>query len=465
MSINVNNHTTLRLQYCLITLLFIYGIFGNNFYVSGATIRVGIAKTTITPDAPIYLTGYAGREKPATGVLHELWAKALVIEESEKNKVFIVTTDLLGLSHEVSEAITNSVVEKYHINRSQLLLNSSHTHSGPMVWPSLSVIGEYTAAEQQVVSGYSLELIKRIEAVIDAAYANRLSMNMFCSKDTTNFAKNRRLPTEKGIINAVNLNGPVDHDVPVIKFSSPDGVLKAVLFGYACHNTTMVGDNYLVNGDYAGFAQLEIEKQFPNCTAMFVMGCAGDQNPVPRGNVTLAIQHGKSLANAVFRALDKKMTAIDPTIICAREETLLPFKPVNIKSFEKDLIGSNKFLQRRAKLIVEAYNKGWRFDQYPYAVQGVKLGNQLTILALYGEVVVDYALRAKKEYPKQNLMMAAYSNEVMCYIPSKRVLKEGGYEAVDNMIYYGMPGPFDDSIEERIFKSIHGVINKLAKRK
>lgn len=463
MNITANTQKTFRLQHILMILLFINCIFGNNLQVSGATIRVGIAKIKITPDAPIYLTGYAGREKPATGVLQELWAKALVIEENEKNKIFIVTTDLLGLSHEVSEAIANSVIRKYHINRSQLLLNSSHTHSGPMVWPSLSVIAEYTAAEQQVVSGYALELAKRIEAVIDAAYANRVPMNLYCSKDTADFAKNRRLPTEKGIINAVNLNGPVDHDVPVIKISTPDGVLKAVLFGYACHNTTMVGDNYLVNGDYAGFAQLEIEKQFPSCTAMFVMGCAGDQNPVPRGNVTLAKQHGTSLANAVFRALQKKMTAIIPTIRTARAETMLPFQSLDIKNFEKDLIGSNKFLQRRAKLVLDAYNKGWRFDQYPFAVQAVKFGNQLTILALYGEVVVDYSLRAKKEYPKQNLMMAAYSNEVMCYIPSKRVLKEGGYEAVDNMIYYGMPGPFDESIEERIFNSIHSVMKRVEK--
>ena len=97
----------------------------------------------------------------------------------------------------------------------------------------------------------------------------------------------------------------------------------------------------------------------------------------------------------------------------------------------------------------------------PYPVQAIRFGNKLTILALGGEVVVDYALRAKKEYPKERLVVAGYSNDVMCYIPSRRVLKEGGYEAETSMIYYGMPGRFTEDVEEIVFRTIGQALRRV----
>lgn len=427
-------------------------------------ILVGVARKSITPSDPIYLTGYAGREKPATGVVHDLWAKAVVIQESATQKIIIVSTDILGLSHEISEAVSKAVMLKHKCSRSQLLFNSSHTHSGPMIWPSLSVIADYTPEQQQVVSSYAQKLTNDIIAVIDTAFASMEIMEMSYGTDSAAFAKNRRLPTPKGIINSLNINGPTDHNVPVLKITNSKDEIRVILFGYACHNTTVVGDNYLVNGDYAGFAQIELEKKYPGSTAMFIMGFAGDQNPYPRGTIELAMQHGKSLTDAVVRVLNRKMATIDPSLNSASVSIDLPFKPVDVDVYKKDIIGTNKFLQRRAKLILEGYNKGWKMTSYPYFIQAIKLSKGLTLLSLAGEVVVDYALKTKKMYPNEQFIFSGYSNEVMCYIPSKRVLQEGGYEAVDNMIYYGMPGPFDESIEDRIVGAIKTVMSRLVKK-
>ena len=90
-------------------------------------------------------------------------------------------------------------------------------------------------------------------------------------------------------------------------------------------------------------------------------------------------------------------------------------------------------------------------------MQAVRFGRDLTLLALGGEPVVDYALRLKRELPGENLIVAGYCNDVMCYIPSRRVLPEGGYEAVDNTIYYGQPGPFAESVEEAIVAAVRRV--------
>jgi neutral ceramidase len=85
----------------------------------------------------------------------------------------------------------------------------------------------------------------------------------------------------------------------------------------------------------------------------------------------------------------------------------------------------------------------------------VSFDHTLTILALGGEVVLDYSIRAKREFPDVNLVVAGYSNDVMSYIPSLRILHEGGYEAEDSMVYYGQPGRFSDQVEEQVFELIH----------
>jgi hypothetical protein len=435
---------------CLVT-------YANGF--SQSTMQVGIAKINITPKFPAFMTGYANRDKPSEGVLHDLWAKALVL--SNKNeKMIIVTTDLLGLSHQVSVEVAKKIQAKLGIERRQLMFNSSHTHSGPMIWPSLSVISEYSPADQKIVSEYTQVLVDKLVTVIVNAYERQEPMQVSVGNTSADFAINRRaLAAQK---NGINLPGPIDHDVPVLKFMNSSGEIKAVLFGYACHNTTLMGNNYLINGDYAGFAQLDIEKKIPSATAFFILGCAGDQNPEPRGTVDLATKHGNTLADQVVTLVHSKdLKPIKNELQSYFSTIPLKFKKVPAADYQKDLQSSDKFIQRRAKLMLEAYNKGWNTENYSYPIQGIRLGNEFRMIALGGEVVVDYSLRTKKEFPGKNIFVAGYSNEVMCYIPSERVLKEGGYEADSSMIYYGMPGPFENGIEEKIMAAIYKTLKKI----
>ena len=427
--------------------------------LSQSAMQVGIAKINITPKSPAFMTGYANRDKPSEGVLHDLWAKALVLSNKQE-KMIIVTTDLLGLSHQVSEEVAEKIQGKLGIERRQLMFNSSHTHSGPMIWPSLSVISEYSPADQKIVSEYTQVLVDKLVTVIVNAYERQEPMQVFVGNTSADFAINRRaLAAQKS---GINLPGPIDHDVPVLKFMNPSGEIKAVLFGYACHNTTLMGNNYFINGDYAGFAQIDIEKKIPTATAFFILGCAGDQNPEPRGTVELAIKHGNSLADQVVNLVQSKDVKPVKNELQSYFSTIpLKFKKVPVADYQKDLQSPDKFIQRRAKLMLEAYNKGWNTETYSYPIQGIRLGNEFRMIALGGEVVVDYSLRTKKEFPGKNIFVAGYSNEVMCYIPSERVLKEGGYEADSSMIYYGMPGPFEKGIEEKIMAAIYLTIKKI----
>lgn len=443
-----------------ITLILIFLLF--SYLLTGAEIKVGVARKIITPQTPFWLTGFASRDKPSTEVLHDLWAKAVVFEEKPGSYVVIVTTDLLGLSHEISVEVAGKVSKKYGINRSQLLLSSSHTHSGPVIWPCLSIIFNLNTADMQIVAQYSHKLTDDILNVIDMAMSDLEPVQISSGHGTADFAINRRQRTEKEVIIGVNPDGPVDHDVPVIKITTPDGSLKAILFSYACHNTT--SSTYLINGDYAGFAQIELEKANPGVTAMFLAGCGADQNPNPRGTLEIAGQYGKSLAETVQKVLKGELKPVRPPIYTDYNVVNLDFLPFDPEIYQKELVNQDKYKQRRAMLMLEAYNKGWDVSHYPYPVQAIRFNNDLTILAMSGETVVDYPIRVKKEYAKENLFMAGYCNEVQCYIPSKRILEEGGYEAESSMIYYGYPGPFANTVEDKIFSAIHKVMNHTGAR-
>jgi hypothetical protein len=273
------------------------------------------------------------------------------------------------------------------------------------------------------------------------------------------FAVNRREPTANGIRLGVNPEGPVDHDVPVIRVSGDDDTTRAIVFGYACHNTTLGGDFFEIDGDYAGVAQRAVERDHPGSTALFLMLCGGDQNPNPRGTLDLAKQHGEELAASVKGVLaGGALKPIRSSILTAQQMTSLEFAPHTREDFVRQLESGNRFEQRRARLMLEAYDRGEPIRDLEFPVQAARLGSEVTFLALGGEVVVDYVLRAKREHPAAGLIVVGYCHEVACYIPSKRVLEEGGYESVYSMIYYGQPGPFAPSVEERVFAAVEAAL-------
>jgi hypothetical protein len=429
-----------------------------------ADFEAGVGRVRITPPTPFWMSGYAARTHPSEGVLQDLWAKALAIRDGEGNRVVLVTADLIGLSRAIAVDVVARAEEQYGLAPSQLILNSSHTHCGPMVWRNLPILLDLDAGDRQAVESYGAQLTEGLLDVVGAALRDLAPARLDAGHGAVGFAVNRRVRTPEGFRIGVNPDGPVDHDVPVLRITAPDGSLRAVLFGYACHNTTLGADVYQINGDYAGHAQAELERNHPGATALFLMLCGGDQNPHPRGTLDLAREYGRALAAEVTRVLDVPLHPVRPPIRSALEEIPLPFAGHTRAVFEEEAGDTDGYRRRRACRMLAAYDRGEPIRETPYPVQVVRLGRDLTLLALAGEVVVDYVRRSKREFPSENLIVAGYCHNVMGYIPSKRVLREGGYEAVDSMIYYGQPGPFAESVEEDVFAAIARVMEKVGVR-
>src|SRR5579863_4978785 len=434
------------------------------FSLTAADYKAGVGRIVITPEKPIYMSGYAGRDHPSEGALHDLWAKALAIEDRKGARVVIVSTDLIGLPRSISDIVAARVEKEYGIERSRLVLNSSHTHTGPLIRHNLEVMFDLGPEDSQVVTDYSAKLTENLVAVVGASLKDLAPADLWFGNGRATCAINRRESTPNGVKIGENPQGPTDPDVPVLKVTGAGGKLLAVVFGYACHNTTLTGQFYKLSGDYAGFAQIDIEKANPGATAMFVILCGADQNPHPRSKLELAEQHGSALAAEVNRVLAEKLERVRGPVRAAFQIVELGFKPQSREGFEARLTESNVYRVRHAKAMVRLYDEGNPIRRYPYPVQAIQFGKDLTLVALGGEVVVDYDLRIKREYGSKRIIVAGYSNDVMSYIPSLRVLKEGGYEADESMIYYGLPGPYDEEVEEHIMTTVSQVMKRVGRR-
>jgi len=467
----------------LIRRLFLLGVMSGfpllliTLHAEEARLWNGNAGTVeITPGESMWMAGYAARKRPYESVLEPLFAKVLYLEDSDQDPIVVVTLDWIGVPRSFRNHLEEKLAERLDLSPHRLLLNASHTHSGPMVRvyeapdgtmkPAYSNIPDEEAEERvESTLRYVDSVLEKIELLVSEVREGRKPVAVSFSKARCGFAINRRTPVGPGKWkNAPNPEAPVDHEVPVLQVRDEQGDLLAVLFGYACHATVLSGME--INGDWPGFAQKYFEEDHPGVIAMFLNGCSGDQNPYPRRMLHYAQRHGRAMATAVEAALETPAQILSPRSGAALHwEPIRYQEPPTPESLKQRSQSSNRYEARYAAFLLEVWKKEKAFpESYPVPVQVLRLGDEgggLTLVALGGEVVVDYSLRLKREWQEQDkgtVWVAGYSNDVMTYIPSRRVLMEGGYEGGEAMRFVRSaihPAPWVPEIEEQLVRRVH----------
>lgn len=429
--------------------------------------KSGSARIKITPSEYVWMSGYGSRDRPAEGKLTDLWAKATVLEDPTGHQAVLITLDLVGIHRQIAERAFVELSARYQLGRDQIAFCCSHTHTGPVVGHNLDPLHyrQINATEQKKIDRFTRVLNGQIVEVVDRAMANKVACKLTWGSGTSTFAVNRRQNRPEAEVPqrrvAGTLTGPFDHDVPVLAVHDMNGNLKTVVFGYACHATVL--SFYQWSGDYPGFAQIELEKSHPGCLAMFWAGCGADQNPLPRRTVELAQHYGRRLADAVDAVLlTSQMTEVAGTLQTAYREIDLAYDDLPTQEdLERQARSDNRFEVARANMLLEQINAGQPLEKnYPYPVSLWKIGDDIQFISLGGEVVVDFAIRLKAELAGMKTWVAGYSNDVMAYIPSRRVLIEGGYEGEGAMVYYGLPTKWSLDVEESIVREVHRQIQE-----
>jgi hypothetical protein len=433
----------------------------------------GVARVDTTPSVPVRMAGYGSRTSPSEGVAHPLCAKAIALADAQDHKIALITCDIIGFRRSFTNRVADRVKARYGLPRENLVLLASHNHAGPAL---VDPAGDADSSRPPRAGfennvAYTRELEDKLVAVIGESMAKMEPVSLSYGIGRAHFALNRREPTAKGIKLGKNPTGPTDESVPILRVSKSDGKPMAIIFGYACHNTTLRQNMMKIAADFAGYAQDRIEADNPGALALFVTGCAGDADPHPFGTLEMAREHGEELGEAVKLVLDHPtwFMALTGPLRTAFIETAVHFGgPTDRASYEKRLQDPNQGRRRHAQRMIEAIDQGRPIrTEYPYySAHAFAVGDQLTLVALSGEVVVDYAIRLQKELGGEGrtLWVAAYANDLLGYIPSVRVLKEGGYEAGEAFYGSSWPVPLADDIESIVVNAAHTVVQKVRGR-
>lgn len=426
--------------------------------------KAGVSKAVITPEKSVWLAGYGSKRAP-DGKLHDLWMKALALEDNEGHRVVLVTSDFQGVPKIMSDRVFEQLQKQFKLERSQVMLTFSHNHCGPRLGDDLIDYYPVEAEQEALVAEYTDLMVTKCVAMIGEALSKLAPASLQTGEGKATFAVNRRNNREADVATLLEkgtpLVGPVDHTVPVMTVTRPDGKVEAVLFGYACHPTTLSFLTWC--GDYPGFAQLELEKAHPGTTAMFVNTCGGDQNPLPRRKVELCEKYGHMLAVAVEDVLKQPLKPVSAGIKTAFELIDLPYLKVvtreELTGLSKD---TNALKARWATRLLKKLDAGDKFESaYPYPVHAWQLGKEMLVIGMGAETVVDYALRFKREFGAST-WVCGYADDMISYIPSRRVWDEGGYEGGSNLFEYGRPAfRWAGDIEDRIAASVHKLVKQV----
>ncbi len=435
--------------------------------------RAGAAKVNITPSYPVRLSGYGSRTTEFEGVKADIWVKVLALAWDDAPPVVVMTVDNVGVPFTVRDEVLAGLKDG-HITTERLAICSTHTHCAPMLKGNLAnMFGvDLPADQQERIDRYTKELTASLIKAAHEALAGMQPAVISLAHGQVAFAHNRRLAVGPGYANSPNPTGPTDHDLPVLKIADEKGMVKAIFTSYACHCTTL-GWNF-IHPDWAGMAQAALEKAFPGAVALTAIGCGADQNPYPRHEEILAQLHGDTLAAEAVRLVkgytmaagDWKSGAQDlkplqgPLSCGVRNITLSYDTLPTREQWEKQSAqGKTPHERHLAGMFLAMLARNEPVPQeLPYLVQAWTFGDGLAMVFLNGEVVVDYSLRLKKEYDPARMWVNSYSNNVPCYIPSERVLKEGGYEGAGAMIYYARPTKFAPGLEDKIIGAVHELV-------
>jgi hypothetical protein len=386
----------------------------------------------------MWLAGFAVRTEPAKGRLSDLFVKALAIEDSRGKRVVVVSMDLIAISRSVAHTVSVAARERFGLSRDQFMLCATHTHYGPELRPDKVPFFQIPDEFAAKIQPFADRLADAIIDVVGQSLERLRPTTLRIAETQVTFAANRR-----------GADDPIDHSVPIL---IADGV--GVVFGYACHNTTMPPADCLYSGDWAGFAAEEIEREYPGHVALFLAGAGADQNPV-KGSAEVSKRHGSELTQAVRKSNLKPITG---DIRTAFAEVKLDYQPLpDIASIKADRLSEDQPRRTKAEFLLELYRRGHKFDfSYPCPVQTIAIGDDLLMTAIGGEPVIDYAVNLKREFGGEGklIWVVGYANDMFGYVPTPRVLRGGGYEGTRSVLWSTLPMPFTESVEERVLETV-----------
>lgn len=418
-----------------------------------AELRVGAATRDITPQGPQWLDGFGVRTSRSEGAYLPIQARGLALRLGDAQAI-LVAAEVLGFDRTRTAELKSRIAVATGVPEPAIILAATHTHCAPRVC-EMVMPGE-------VDPDYRRQFEEACVAVAVAARAALAPALVSFSRTEDRLGVNRRYPENGGVTMRPHQDGPRDTDVDTLWFAdSAVGTPIASLTVAACHPTSRGGP--LIGGDYPGFLCRELERRVGG-VAMFVLGCAGDVRPAftdERGGFRMAElaeveRAGQTMAEAVLAARAKPRACATGNLEVRRTCVEMPLAELPTEEELRRVAQEDELPLRRqwagGLLGREAIPTSVSFE-----LQRLSLAPGAEVLFLPGEVASEYALwlkgleRARENRP---LMIAAYANGAVGYVPSRAMLPLGGYEVNGSHFYYNLPAPYARDLEVRLRKAV-----------
>lgn len=425
----------------------------------------------ITPQTPVYMAGFGGREHQSEGVLDPLTMKTVLLQANKT--LLIVTIDALGSDRSFVVGLKKALEERFGLSHDEVLINFSHTHHSVQltgVDKSLR-LGDYSIGQKDWIIDKSTIDFSKDEAFFHFLRDTALEMvqvglddliegQLSIGSGQSDFGISRRKVLPNGGIEwAPTDMAEIDKQLSVIKLTDNQGCLQGILYSYGCHTTGMGADNYRLSNDFAGYCTAKLEALYPGATAVFLQACAGEIKP--RGGVIgdefvscspeKIKQLGEGLAGEVAHILEAEAFA---PVACDFRTALgnmnLPAAKERDGYYDDVMAEIPSGYEYNAAFNTKAAVQNGTAKEYrPCYVSVWQLGPGTELVAIEGEVSTEYSLLIKRMFGSEKTVVLGYSNGVMSYIPTRQMLAHGGYEAECNY-FFGLRGPFMPEVEDVI---------------
>jgi hypothetical protein len=371
------------------------------------------------PEFPDNIRGFVGRKQPAQGAHDPLWVKAVVLDNGEQ-RVGIISIDTLIVTHEFTRRVRQAVSACCGIPPNNLLINTTHTHSGP------DVFGLHSPHNETLENALFTGAVAAVESACAGMVEGKVGLG--------------RGRAGEVVINRRDLTAETDQEIAVLRLDGPDDRPVAVVVKMACHPVILDYANLLFSADFCAYLYDTVEAAHPGTICCYLNGCAGNINPArfpyfQRQNIYIdqtaenypvywggfeqAERTGRVVAYEVLRVMEEIVTSETAHLRGTVREVSVPLKSLEDRATFVKFLGIPSHFAERAM----------RADQLDTEVQALVIGDTIWI-ALPGEPFVETGFAIKKGLSAQRVIVLGYSNDDVRYILPSSAYRGDKYETL-----------------------------------
>lgn len=426
--------------------------------------RFGAAKETITPYFKTKLSGFAGYSGSRFESIHDdLYAHALLLEDDEGGRALVVALDVLFHERSLAERIVRLARERLDIPGEHVLVNYSHTHYGP-------ALANYDAWECS--TDYDRYLGEAVERCVLRASATMVEGTVAYGSVDGDWSVSRRLPVDGRCEFKPNPAGGRDRALQALEFVDAHGDIRSLLFTFPCHPSSVGGASRMVTAEYPGRLCQLADATLYGCTSLFLQGFGGDAK-----SAWAVADGGTSFKGASFAEIDAMASSMLEAVRKTRQAGA--FEPVKMRLagrrftvplaleilplayYQRQLEeqkGQPPFIGDCARYVVDHYDE--LPERLDLRASILKLSDDRCIFSLGGEPSYDVGVVLRGAFPETKIICVGYADDI-AYIPSDRMIAEGGYEADGSVVEYRLKGRIAPGVDEALVRGFREAMRSL----